>query len=61
MKIYLIIQETHYDNVDNTFHVPSNATTEKEALLLLLDAHRTLSKRKNQSYSIIEYKSTLIN
>ena len=54
MKIYLIIQETHYDNVDNTFHVPSNATTEKEALLLL-DAHIRLNKDKNKRYSICKF------
>jgi len=61
MKIYLIILETNYGNVFKPdFSIPSYATTEEEALKLL-DAHRTLSKRKNQNYSIIEYKSTLID
>ena len=54
--MYLIIKETHYDNIENSydiadFHTDTTISTEK------LQGYILINQDKNVTYSIVKYES----
>ena len=56
--MYLIIQETKFDNVDNLFNV-INFTTDLDKANDMLQGYNLIEKEKNVVYSIVKYEQPL--
>ena len=56
--MYLIIQETKFDSVDNLFNV-INFTTDLDKANDMLQGYNLINKRKDTSYSIVKYEQPL--
>ena len=57
--MHLIIKETHYDNIENSydiadFHTDDNIATEK------LQGYLLINQDKDVTYSIVKYEQPLI-
>ena len=57
--MYLIIQETKFDNVDNLFNV-INFTTDLDKANDMLQGYNLIEKEENVVYSIVKYEQPLI-
>ena len=53
---YLIIKETHYDNIDNNFDIVDFTKYGNKADDML-QGYKLINKDKNTIYSIIKYES----
>jgi len=56
--MYLIIQETKFDNVDNLFNI-INFTTDLDKANDMLQGYNLIKKENNVSYSIVKYEQPL--
>ena len=56
--MYLIIQETKFDNVDNLFNV-INFTTDLDKANDMLQGYNLIKKEDNVVYSIVKYEQPL--
>ena len=57
--MYLIIQETKFDNIDNIYNV-INFTNDLEKANDMLQGYNLVEKNKDVSYSIVKYETPLI-
>ena len=58
--MYLIIQETKFDNVDNLFNI-INFTTDLDKANDMLQGYNLIEKEKNNVvYSIVKYEQPLL-
>ena len=58
MTMYLIIQETKFDNVDNLFNV-INFSTDLDKANDMLQGYNLIEKEKDVVYSIVKYEQPL--
>ena len=56
---YLIIKETKYDNIDNSFDV-MNQTTDINKANDMLQGYTLINKDKDTTYSIVKYETPLV-
>jgi len=56
--MYLIIQETKFDNIDNIFNV-INFTNDLEKANDMLQGYNLIKKEDNVVYSIVKYEQPL--
>jgi len=56
---YLIIQETYYENMENTYRVVDN-TSDIDKANDMLQGYNLIEKDKRVSYSILKYETPLI-
>jgi len=56
--MYLIIQETKFDNVDNLFNV-INSTTDLDKANDMLQGYNLIKKEDNVVYTIVRYEQPL--
>jgi hypothetical protein len=56
--IYLIIKETDYDTLDNSYDV-INSTDNNNKANDMLQGYNLINKRKDTSYSIVRYEQPL--
>ena len=56
--MYLIIQETKFDNVDNLFNV-INFSTDLDKANDMLQGYNLIKKEDNVVYSIVKYEQPL--
>jgi len=56
--MYLIIQETKFDNVDNLFNI-INFTTDLDKANDMLQGYNLINKKDNVVYSIVKYEQPL--
>ena len=56
---YLIIKETHYDNIENSYDI-QNQTEDMDKAIDMLQGYKLINKRKDRSYSILKYESPQI-
>ena len=57
--MYLIIEETHYDNIDNSY-VIEDCTNDYNKAIDMLQGYKLINKREDRTYSIIKYDSPLL-
>ena len=57
--MYLIIEETHYDNIDNSY-VIEDTTNDYNKAIDMLQGYKLINKRKDRTYSILKYDSPLL-
>ena len=57
--MYLIIQETKFDNIDNIYNV-INFTNDLEKANDMLQGYNLINKLDNVSYSILKYEKPLV-
>ena len=57
--MYLIIEETHYDNIDNSY-VIEDTTNDYNKAIDMLQGYKLINKREDRTYSIIKYESPLL-
>ena len=57
--MYLIIQETKFDNIDNLYNV-INFTNDLEKANDMLQGYRMINEDKNISFSILKYEQPLV-
>ena len=57
--MYLIIQERHYENMENTYRVVDN-TSDIDKANDMLQGYNLIEKEKRVSYSILKYETPLI-
>ena len=57
--IYLIIKETDYENMDNTYRVMDYSNNLDKANDML-QGYKLVEKNKNVSYTILKYEKPLI-
>ena len=53
---YLIIKETKYDNIDNSFDV-CNQHEDMDKAIDMLQGYRLINKREDTTFSIVKYES----
>ena len=51
---YLIIKETHYDNIDNSYDI-QNQTEDMDKAIDMLQGYRLIETDKDVSYTMIKY------
>ena len=56
--MYLIIQETKFDNVDNLFNV-INFTTDLDKANDMLQGYNLIKKENNVVYTLVKYEQPL--
>ena len=56
--MYLIIQETKFDNVDNLFNV-INFTTDLDKANDMLQGYNLINKEDNVIYTLVKYEQPL--
>ena len=52
---YLIIKETKYDNIDNSFDV-CNQTDDMDKAIDMLQGYKLIETEKNVSYTMLKYE-----
>ena len=57
--MYLIIEETHYDNIDNSYII-EDTTNDYNKAIDMLQGYKLINKRKDRTYSILKYDSPLL-
>ena len=57
--MYLIIQETKFDNIDNLYNV-INFSTDLDKANDMLQGYKLVEKLDNVSYSILRYEKPLV-
>ena len=57
--MYLIIQETKFDNIDNLYNV-INFTNDLEKANDMLQGYKLIEKDERNIYSIVKYETPLI-
>ena len=57
--MYLIIQETTYENIDSLYNV-INYTNDLDKANDMLQGYKLVEKNKNVSYTILKYEKPLI-
>ena len=57
--MYLIIQETKFENFDSVYHV-SNSTNNLETANDMLQGYNLINKKDDVVYSIVRYEQPLI-
>ena len=57
--MYLIIEETHYDNVDNSYSI-EDTTNDYNKAIDMLQGYKLINKREDRTYSILKYESPLL-
>ena len=57
--MYLIIEETHYDNIDNNYII-EDTTNDYNKAIDMLQGYKLINKREDRTYSIIKYDSPLL-
>ena len=57
--MYLIIQETTYENIDSLYNV-INYTNDLDKANDMLQGYKLVEKNKDVSYSIVKYETPLI-
>ena len=56
--MYLIIEETRYDNIDNSYDI-CNFTTDINKASDMLQGYRLVEKDKDVSYTMLKYEQPL--
>ena len=56
--IYLILKETNYKNIDNSYDI-CNFTTDINKASDMLQGYRLVEKAKNVSYTMLKYEQPL--
>ena len=57
--MYLIIQETTYENIDSLYNV-INYTNDLDKANDMLQGYKLIEKQDNVSYSIVKYEKPLV-
>ncbi len=57
--MYLIIEETHYDNIDNSYII-EDTTNDYNKAIDMLQGYKLINKREDRTYSILKYESPLL-
>ena len=57
--MYLIIEETHYDNIDNSYII-EDTTNDYNKAIDMLQGYKLINKREDRPYSILKYESPLL-
>ena len=57
--MYLIIEETHYDNIDHSYII-EDTTNDYNKAIDMLQGYKLINKRKDRTYSILKYDSPLL-
>ena len=55
ITMYLIIQETKFENFDSVYHV-SNSTDNLDAANQMLKGYNLINKKKDVVYTLVKYK-----
>ena len=55
MTMYLIIQETKFENLDSVYHV-SNSTDNLDAANQMLKGYNLINKKDDVVYTLVKYK-----
>ena len=58
MTMYLIIQETKFENLDSVYHV-SNFTDNLDKANDMLQGYNLINKKEDVVYSIVKYEQPL--
>ena len=59
MTMYLIIQETKFDNIDNLYNV-INFTNDLEKANDMLQGYNLINKEDNVIYTLVKYETPLV-
>ena len=57
--MYLILRETHYEGIDNSYDVV-DCTTDHTKAVEKLQGYVLINDRKDRTYSILKYESPLV-
>ena len=57
--MYLIIEETHYDNIDNSYII-EDTTNDYNKAIDMLQGYKLINKREDRTYCIVKYDSPLL-
>jgi hypothetical protein len=57
--MYLIIEETHYNHTDNTYHI-EDCTKDYNKAIDMLQGYKLINKDEDKTYSILKYESPLL-
>ena len=55
ITMYLIIQETKFENIDSVYHV-SNSTDNLDAANQMLKGYNLINKKDDVVYTLVKYK-----
>ena len=57
--VYLILRETYYEGIDNSYDI-EDFTNDHETALEKLQGYRLINKRKNTTFTMLKYESPLL-
>ena len=57
--VYLILRETYYEGIDNSYDI-EDFTEDHETALEKLQGYRLINKRKNTTFTMLKYESPLV-
>jgi len=57
--MYLILRETYYEGIDNSYDI-EDFTDDHETALEKLQGYRLINKRKNTTFTMLKYESPLL-
>ena len=57
--MYLILRETHYEGIDNSYDI-EDFTTDHTKAVEKLQGYVLINDRKDRTYSILKYESPLV-
>ncbi len=57
--MYLILRETHYDSIDNSYDI-EDYTNDFDMATDKLKGYQLINDRKDRTYSILKYDSPLL-
>ena len=57
--MYLILRETHYEGIDNSYDI-EDYTNDQETALEKLQGYRLINKNKDATFTMLKYESPLV-